>query len=290
MGNCHTGTAPAFTRLAKSPQPKDVYDRILQLLGIETHVRALATKMDERYQAFLAPDYPPDEEYRETERIFTSFYDAVMSQRNGNWMRHRAEVFAVLPPSPRKYLNLTRGLSARQIKGLCERRGLGRARWATRYLQVRHISRRVLSIHDNHGGVRRYYRDIFAKEGLSKLVMNVVQDKDLPGIGAKTSLNSLRDVFGLDLVKPDVVLQRVFQNFGWIEEGEDNPETFLELCSQIKTHRPCVVDHVFWVFGNASGMPRWGIDRQYCGGTVKGGFMDCGLESCFCKGVVTGTS
>ncbi len=209
------------------------------------------------------------------------FYGAVMSQQNKNWGRYASIVFQFFPPRPDEYIERVPRTRA-GIIAYCKRIEKtapanlplrhGKPafpKWSERYSRARIIARRMLDLHEQYGGARRYYRDIYHTKGLSGLLNEAVRDDSLPGIGRLTARNSLRDVFGVDLVKADVVLQRIFRNFGWIKRGQTDPEVFQAICQSIGIHRAAVVDHVFWVFGNSNGKKEWGIGAQMCGGEIR---------------------
>jgi hypothetical protein len=230
-----------------------------------------------------------------------------MNAQNRNWRFYSKVVLETFPASPDEYIRAVPGKEA-QIAKVCEtiaarkrgrwepgtafrlkppdpdRIGKGFPRWTSRFLSVRTIAARMLDLHQKHGGVRRYYRDIYLSDGLSALVDEVVKDRGLPGIGKSTALSALRNMFGLDLVKPDVILQRIFHNLGWIDLGEDNADVFLKICQKVGIHRPAVVDHVFWVFGNTNGQESWGLTEQGCPGRYENGRFHCRKGSiCFCS-------
>jgi hypothetical protein len=266
---------------AEAPKT-EIYQRMLAQLAIGQEIEEFRRELDQRRDRFLQSNLSTEEEKRETNSIFQCFYSAVMTQQNKNWSPKKLQVFQYLPPDPALFYSALRNKSDDEIRGFCERH-LHKAGWVSRYKRVRSIAQRFLELEHDYGGVRRYFREVYLNKGAEEgLVNEIVRDSRLPGIGPITVLNSLRDSFGLDLVKPDVVLKRIFYNLGWTEKKEKNPATFLRICREIGIHRPAVVDHVFWILGNANGKPAWNVDRQHCSGEKDKDFIGC-KHPCFCS-------
>jgi hypothetical protein len=73
-------------------------------------------------------------------------------------------------------------------------------------------------------------------------------------------LDYLKDI-GMDIIKPDVHVTRVFYRLGFIEsEGIDkNAEKTIEVAEKIKQETPeklAVVDAVFWIYGGGGDISR----------------------------------
>lgn len=259
-----------------------VFRKIVIALRISKEVHQFAEESRQKVSAFQAPDFSEARERKATQQLFSAFYSAVMSARNSAWSGHSGKVSKVLPREPRKYLEQTRQFSRAMFYEFCDSNEIGR--WVDRYLKIRAIAQYLIELDELHGGARRYFRDIHRSFGVQGLLSAVIKDKRLPGIGKMTARNSLRDAFGLDLAKPDVVLQRVFYNLGWIPRGEDRAEVFQAICEQIDGPSVGVVDHVFWVFGNEGGKQAWGVDSQFCSGHREKGYADCIQgPSCLCQ-------
>ena len=161
-----------MTRPTVHKQYLNVYRNILRMLNLRSRVTKYEKELKKKTDRFVAADLSAEYERKETDRIFDSFYSAIMSAQNRSWARHKTKVVQVLPRNPYKYLQLTKALSRSGFYRFCDEHEIGR--WVDRYLDIRTIAAYLIELDLVHGGARRYFRDIYHTNGLQGLLKRVI--------------------------------------------------------------------------------------------------------------------